>query len=76
MSKHLVARGRAGRVFLYHATISEADHAAALMTDVLASSENRHGALLRFAGQLDPSEARALRQALEGPADGATQGAQ
>lgn len=70
MGKQLVARRRDGRVFLYHATIPEADHAASLMTEVLASSANRHGALLRFAGQLDPAEADALRQALESPADG------
>ena len=63
--KGYLTRFRDGRAFRYEAAVSEADYAASLMAQVLEAADNRSGALLRFAGRLDPAEAAALRAALD-----------
>lgn len=65
--KGLLTRGRDGRSYRYAAAISEDEYAAALMVQVLESSLDRTGALLRFGGQLGAGDAAALREALERP---------
>lgn len=62
--KGYLTRFRDGRAFRYQAVVSEEDYAASLMAQVLNAADNRSGALLRFAGSLDPAEAAALRAAL------------
>lgn len=63
-AKGWLARERAGRSYLYVATCEEHEYAAHLMSSVLQDAGDRSAALLSFAGQLDASEARALREAL------------
>lgn len=63
--KGYLERRRDGRAYRYHALISEEEHASALMEQVLDDADDRSGALLRFAGRLDPEEAEALRIALQ-----------
>ena len=65
--KGLLTRERDGRSYRYAAAIPEDQYAAVLMVQVLESSHDRTGALLRFAGHLDPGDAAALREALERP---------
>ncbi len=62
--KGLLARVRRGRSYLYEALVTADDYSAQLMTQVLDAADDRSGALLRFADQLDPGEAAALRAAL------------
>ena len=45
--------------------LTSEEYAAVLMGQVLSDAENPSGALLRFAGTLDPVEAAALREALD-----------
>lgn len=63
-AKGWLVRERAGRSNLYAATCEEHEYAAHLMSSVLEGSGDRSAALLSFAGQLDASEAEALREAL------------
>lgn len=63
-AKGWLVRERAGRSYLYVATCEEHEYAAHLMSSVLEGSGDRSAALLSFAGQLDASEAEALREAL------------
>lgn len=63
--KGYLERRRDGRAYRYHALITEEEHASALMEQVLDDADDRSGALLRFAGRLDPEEAEALRIALQ-----------
>ena len=67
--KRLLTRFRDGRSFRYQAAVTEEEYAAGLMAQALDSSDDRSKALLRFAGQLDPTEAAALRAALAAPGD-------
>lgn len=62
--KGLLTRTRFGKSYRYTATISADDYSARLMAQVLDASDDRSGALMRFAGQLNPTEADALRAAL------------
>lgn len=63
-AKGWLVRERAGRSYLYAATCAEHEYAAHLMNSVLEGSGDRSAALLSFAGQLDETEAQALREAL------------
>jgi len=63
--KGVLTRSRDGRSYRYQATVSSEEYAALLMGQVLSSAENPSGTLLRFAGDLDPAEAAALRVALD-----------
>lgn len=63
-AKGWLRRERAGRAYLYSTTCGEHEYAARLMGMALDDSGDRSAALLSFAGQLDDSEARALREAL------------
>ncbi|MFJ4687024.1 BlaI/MecI/CopY family transcriptional regulator [Streptomyces sp. NPDC091377] len=64
-TKGWLTREKVSRSFRYSAMRTADDYSAQLMTQALDSSADRTGALLRFAGQLDASEATALRQALD-----------
>ncbi len=46
---------------------SESDYTGEAMLATLADSGDRTGALLKFAGSLDPADVEALRRALERP---------
>lgn len=70
--KGLLARVRRGRSYVYEALVTADDYSAQLMTQVLDAADDRSGALLRFADQLDPGEAAALRAALAQPPSDAT----
>lgn len=63
-AKGWLVRERTGRSYLYSATYGEHEYAAHLMNSVLEQACDRSAALLSFAGQLDDSEAEALRDAL------------
>ena len=65
--KGLLGRSRQGRSYVYQALVTPDDYSAQLMTQVLDAADDRSGALLRFADQLDPGEAAALRAALAQP---------
>lgn len=62
--KGMLSRRRVGRAYAYEAAVSSEEHTARLLTEVLAGADDRSGALLRFAGRLDPATAEELRQAL------------
>lgn len=64
-AKGWVQRHREGRAFRYQATSSRGQYTARLMGQLLHDSRDRPGALLSFAGQLDPADAQALRDALD-----------
>ena len=64
-AKGWVRRHREGRAFRYQATGSRGQYTAQLMGQLLQDSRDRPGALLGFAGQLDPADAQALRDALD-----------
>ncbi|MFE4665547.1 BlaI/MecI/CopY family transcriptional regulator [Streptomyces sp. NPDC056716] len=73
-TKGWLTREKVSRSFRYRATRTADDYSAQLMAQALDSSADRTGALLRFAGRLDASEAAALRQALDAlPGDDAAQ---
>ena len=64
-AKEYLTRSREGRSYRFQTTSQEADFVADQMSRALSGSANKSGALLRFADQLDPSEAAALRAALD-----------
>ena len=64
-NKGVLTRFRDGRSYRYEARLSGEEYAATLMGQVLSTADNRSGALLRFAGDLDPAEAAQLRAALD-----------
>ncbi|TDC18166.1 BlaI/MecI/CopY family transcriptional regulator [Streptomyces sp. 8K308] len=63
-AKGWLTREKAGRAFRYTAVRSAEDYTAALLDQALDTTADRTGALVRFAGRLDPDEAAALRAAL------------
>ncbi|MHC5259445.1 BlaI/MecI/CopY family transcriptional regulator [Streptomyces sp. UC4497] len=65
-TKGWLERAKEGRSYRYSALRSAEDYSAELMEQALDSSADRAGALLRFAGRLDPEEVAALRAALDG----------
>ena len=68
-AKGWLRRERDGRSYMYSATRSEHEYVAHLMGEVLQESGDHSAALLSFAGQLEPSDAIALRRALAGVDD-------
>lgn len=62
--KGLVSRTKEGRAYLYQARSTREEHTAALMEEVLASSEDRQATLLHFVGQIPPDEVARLREVL------------
>ncbi|MFD5315287.1 BlaI/MecI/CopY family transcriptional regulator [Streptomyces sp. NPDC127098] len=63
-AKGWLTREKAGRAYRYTAARSADDYTAALLEQALDTTADRTGALVRFAGRLDPTEAAALRAAL------------
>jgi predicted transcriptional regulator len=62
--KGWVTRERDGRAWSYRAADSREAYTAQLMSDALASSTDRAGALAQFAEQIDPEDAERLATAL------------
>ena len=62
--KGLLARSLVGRAYTYTTVGGEADHAAALIAEVIGQAQDRTTPLLRFASQLSADEIEQLRQAL------------
>lgn len=62
--KRMVTREKSGRAFLYEPARSQEDHAVVIMEQVLAATDNRAGALLRFVEHLSEDEVEELRAAL------------
>lgn len=62
--KEFLRRERAGKAYLYEATSSREAYTAALMSDALATSVDRQGALVHFVDEMAPDEVEALRRAL------------
>ncbi|CAN5865763.1 BlaI/MecI/CopY family transcriptional regulator [soil metagenome] len=63
--KGLVERRMDGRAWAYRVRVSQNEYAAAVMTDTLDHSGDRHGTLLQFIGRLTPDEQAALRDRLD-----------
>jgi predicted transcriptional regulator len=64
--KGLVDRRMGGRAIRYGATGTRSAHAAQLMHEAIVVTGDPEAALSSFAATLSPSEARALRRALDG----------
>jgi predicted transcriptional regulator len=62
--KGWLTRKREGRSYLYQPAVSRSVFAARRMTDILATTEDKGLALLRFIENLDPAEYEALREAV------------
>jgi predicted transcriptional regulator len=67
--KGLVSRARDGRAYRYRPMRSREEHTAALMEEILHSSEDRGATLLHFVGQMSPDEVARLRAVLDQFAD-------
>ena len=65
--KGLLRKDRSGRAHVYAAVASREDHIAVLMQQALGQADDRVAALQHFARSVSPTEADALRRALEGP---------
>ena len=63
--KGRLTRERDGRAWRYWPAISRQGYAAQLMSDVLATSTDRVGALARFVEEIDPDDAETLAQVLD-----------
>jgi predicted transcriptional regulator len=66
--KGMVSRTKHGRAYRYRPRRTREEHAAALMEEVLADSENRQVTLLYFVEQMSPEEIARLRDALDATA--------
>lgn len=64
-SKGYVDRAKDGRAFRYRPRASREAHAAALMEEVLAGTEDRAAALLHFVEHIPPEDLARLRAALD-----------
>lgn len=64
--KGLLSRERHGRAYRYRTVRSRAEHDAALMTEVLRASDDRHATLLKFVGSIEPAELERLRRLMDG----------
>ena len=62
--KEMVSRTKDGRAYRYSPVQTREQHTAALMEQVLASSDNRQATLLHFVDQIPPQELAQLRDAL------------
>jgi predicted transcriptional regulator len=63
--KGWLTRERDGRAWRYWPAISRQGYAAQLMSDVLAISTDRVGALARFVEEIDANDAETLAQVLD-----------
>ncbi len=63
--KGLLRRDRHGRAHIYTAVASREDHIAVLMQQALGQAGDGEAALQHFARTVSPTEAEALRKALE-----------
>jgi len=63
--KGLVSRTKDGRAYRYRPMRSREEHTAALMEEILHSSEDRGTTLLHFVGQMAPEEVARLRAVLD-----------
>src|SRR5437879_12124318 len=63
--KGWLRRERDGRAWRYEPTRSRSSYTAALMSDALATSQDRRTALRHFALQMSPHDAALLREALD-----------
>lgn len=63
--KGLVSRAKDGRAYSYRPVRSREEHTAALMEEILHSSEDRGTTLLHFVGQMSPEEVARLRAVLD-----------
>ena len=64
--KGLLARDSTARAHTYTPVASREDHVAVLMQQALGQADDRAAALQHFARSVSPTEAAALRQALDG----------
>ncbi len=64
--KGLLARDSRARAHTYSAVASRADHVSELLLQALGQADDREAALQHFARTVSPTEAQALRQALDG----------
>ena len=64
--KGLLRRTKVGRAFAYEAVGSREDHISVLMQQALGQADDREAALQHFVRSVSPTEARALREALQG----------
>jgi len=62
--KGLVHRQKQGRAYVYTAVMSQEDHTASMLEDVLAQTPDRGAALLNFVEQLSSEEQVQVRTAL------------
>ena len=62
--KGLVRRQKQGRAYVYTAVMSQDDHTASMLEDVLAQTPDRGAALLNFVEQLSSEEQVQVRTAL------------
>ena len=67
--KGMVSRTKDGRAYRYQPVQTHEQHTAALMEQVLASSEDRQATLLHFVEQIPPKELAKLRDALNAAAE-------
>jgi predicted transcriptional regulator len=63
--KGLVSRAKDGRAYSYRPVRSREEHTAALMEEILHSSEDRGTTLLHFVEQMSPEEVARLRAVLD-----------
>jgi predicted transcriptional regulator len=66
VKKGMAQREKRGKVFVYRASVTEADLAAARMRAALEQTGNRAAALARFVDELSSKDEILLRQVLEG----------
>lgn len=62
--KQFLTRVEDGRAFIYEPASSRADYTAQVMAAALSASADRTAALINFADQVSPNEAKALWEAL------------
>ena len=63
--KGQLTREMSGRAWLYRPVRSRAEHAAALLQDVLAEADDRQEVLMHFVADLDSDSVAQLRSAVE-----------
>jgi predicted transcriptional regulator len=66
VKKGLAEREKRGKVFVYRASVTEADLAATRMRAALEQTDHRAAALARFVDELSSKDESLLRQVLEG----------
>jgi predicted transcriptional regulator len=68
--KGQLAREMSGRAWLYRPVRTRAEHAAALLQDVLAQSDDQQEVLMHFVADLQPDAVAQLRTAVEAARNG------